>query len=101
MKLPALAITAALASSPAYAEDIVIGCPLVKQFSEYQVNILLDRARSVISEQEIGKIYYRYVSLKNSCQANDNAFRVVPVSDTLRNWLAQNGVDIKKIGRQL
>jgi CRP-like cAMP-binding protein len=101
MKLPTLAIAAALLSSPAYAESLTIGCPLIKQYSEDQVNYLLNQARSVISEQEVGKIYYRYVSLKNECLANSNASRVVPVSATLRDWLAQNGVDIRKIGKQL
>jgi hypothetical protein len=101
MKLPALALTAALVCSPAYAENIVIGCPLLQQYSEGQVNYLLNQARAVISEQEVGKIYYRYVSLKNACQANGNASRVVSVSPTLRSWLSQNGIDVSKIGRQL
>lgn len=95
MKLPCLAIAAALIASPVYAESIVVGCPLVKHYSESQVNSLLSQARAVISEQEVGRIYYKYVALKNACQTNGAASRVVPVSATLRNWLAQNGVDIK------
>ncbi|MBI1866865.1 MAG: hypothetical protein HYS06_00960 [Methylocystis sp.] len=101
MKLSALVITAAVISSPAYAEDIVVGCPLIKQYSEDQVSSLLNQVRSVVGEQEIGKIYYKYVSLKTACQVNDNAVRTLPVSPSLRTWLGQNGVDIKKIGRQL
>jgi hypothetical protein len=101
MKLPALAIAATLVTSGAYAENIIIGCPLIRQYSEDQVQLLLNQARSVISEQEVGKIYYRYVSLKNACQANNNASRVVSVSPTLRNWLNQYGINISKVGRQL
>ncbi len=99
MKLPALGLAAALIASPAYAENVVIGCPLVQQYSEDQVHYLLNQARAVISEQEVGKIYQRYVSLKSACQANASASRVVFVSPTLRSWLAQNGVDVAKIGK--
>lgn len=96
MKLSALAITAAVISSPAYAENIVIGCPLIRQYSEAQVNLLLSQVRSVLGEQEIGMIYNKYVSLKNACKVNDNAVRIVSVSPTLHTLLAQNGVNIKK-----
>jgi hypothetical protein len=101
MKLPALAMAAALFAFPASAENIMIACPLVQQYSEDQVSYLLNQARSVISEQEVGKIYHRYLSLKNACHANAKAYQVVFVSPTLRSWLAQNGVDMSKIGRQL
>ena len=101
MKLPALVVTAMLVSSTAYADNIVIGCPLVKMYSDSDVSMLLTRARSIISEQEISQIYSRYVVLKNACQTNSNASRVVPVSATLRNWLAQNGVNINRLGKQL
>ena len=99
MKLPALAVTIALVSPPAYAESLVIGCPLIKQYSDSQVNMLLNEARSVIGDQEVGRIYSRYIHLKGACQTNDNASSVVTVSANLRSWLAQNGVDIKKIGK--
>ncbi|MGA8170918.1 MAG: hypothetical protein WB816_08825 [Methylocystis sp.] len=101
MKLPTMVIVTMLASSTAYADNIVIGCPLTKLYSEADVNMLLTKARSIISEQEIAQIYNRYVVLKNACQTNSNASRVVPVSATLRNWLAQNGVNISRLGRQL
>src|SRR5208282_3905573 len=101
MKLHTLVVAAMLVSSTAYADNIVIGCPLIKMYSESDVNMLLTQARSVISEREIGQIYSRYVVLKNACQTNSNASRVVPVSATLRNWLAQNGVDISRLGKQL
>jgi hypothetical protein len=101
MNLSSLTIAAALMVSPAYAGNIVIGCPLVKQYSESQVNMLLSQARTVVSEQEVGKIYNRYVSLKTACQTNGSASRIVPISTALGNWLAQNGVDVKKLASSL
>ena len=101
MKLPALVALTMLVSSTAYADNIVIGCPLIKMYSDSDVSMLLTRARSIISEQEINQIYSRYVTLKNACQTNSNASRIVPVSATLRNWLAQNGVSISRLGKQL
>lgn len=101
MRFPALAIAATIISSPVHAENVTIGCPLVAQYSEDQVHSLLSEVRSVVGEQEAGRIYAKYVSLKSACRADYNAVRVVTVSPTLRNWLAQNGVDIKKFARQL
>jgi len=101
MKLPTLVVAAMLASSAAHADAIVIGCPLIKMYSESDVGMLLTKARSIISEQEVNQIYSRYVVLKNACQTNSNASRIVPVSATLRNWLAQNGVNISRLGKQL
>jgi len=101
MRLSALAIAVALVSSPACAENIVIGCPLIKQYSDFQVNLMLDQARAVIGDQETNRIHNRYVSLRSECQANNNASRVLAVSTTLRNWLSQNGVDIKRFARQI
>ena len=73
MKLPALVIASMLISSTAYADAIVIGCPLIKMYSESDVGMLLTKARSIISEQEVNQIYSRYVVLKNACQTNSNA----------------------------
>jgi hypothetical protein len=101
MKRLAILLTAMLISSAAYADNIVIGCSLISRYSESDVNMLLGQARSILSEREVGGIYYRYVSLKNACQTNANASRVVPVSSVLRNWLAQNGIDVNKLGKQL
>ncbi len=94
MKLPALVIASMLISSTAYANNVVVGCQLMNRYSESDVNMLLNRARSVISDHEVSQIYGRYVVLKNACQTNSNASSVVPVSANLRNWLAENGVNI-------
>lgn len=101
MRLPALAIAAVLLSSPVRAETVTIGCPMLAQYSEGQVHSLLNEVRSVVGEQEAGRIYSKYVSLKSACRADYNAVRVVSVSPALREWLAQNGVDIRKFARQL
>jgi hypothetical protein len=63
--------------------------------------MLLTKARSVIGDHEVSQIYGRYIVLRNACQTNSNASSVVPVSTTLRNWLAQNGVNISRFGRPL
>jgi hypothetical protein len=97
MKLSSLALATALIVSPAYAENIVIGCPLLQKYSEGQVNLLFSQAVAVVGQQEVGKIYNRYVALKRACQTDGAASRVVPISAALRNWLTGNGVDIKKL----
>jgi hypothetical protein len=99
MNRAALVLVAMLLSSSAYAETIVIGCPLLSKYSDADVNNLLGQARSVLSEQEVGHIYHRYVSLKTACQTNANASRSVAVSGALRTWLAQRGIDVASLGR--
>ena len=94
MKLPALVIASMLISSTAYANNIVVGCQLMNRYSESDVSMLLAKARSVIGDHEVNQIYGRYIGLRNACQTNSSASSVVPVSATLRNWLAENGVNI-------
>ena len=101
MKRTALALLFVLISTAAHAENVVIGCPLLAKYSDSDVRTLLNEVRSVLSEKELGTIYSRYVSLRNACQTNANASRVLPVSETLRNWLAQYGVSVRDLGRQL
>jgi hypothetical protein len=101
MKLPALAVLATLVSLPAHAERVTIGCPLVTQYSESEINYLLQEVRSVVGEQEAGRIYAHYLDLRNACRVDGNAVRTVTVSPTLRDWLAQNGVDIRRYSRRL
>jgi hypothetical protein len=94
MKLPTLIIASMLISSTAYANNVVVGCQLMGRYSESDVHMLLAKARSVIGDHEVNQIYGRYIGLRNACQTNSNASSVVPVSATLRNWLAENGVNI-------
>ena len=94
MKIPALVVASILVSSTAYANNVVVGCQLMNRYSESDVSMLLAKARSVISDHEVNQIYGRYVVLKNACQTNSNASSIVPVSANLRNWLAENGVNI-------
>lgn len=101
MKIPALAALATCLSLPAYAEKVTIGCPLVSQYSENEVHYLIQEARSAVGEQEAGRIYSHYVDLRSACRVNGNAVRTVTVSPTLRDWLAQNGVDIRRFARRL
>ncbi|MBY6240788.1 hypothetical protein [Methylosinus sp. Sm6] len=100
MKLPALAALATCLSLPAYAEKVTIGCPLVAQYSESEVHYLLNEVRLVVGDQEAGRIYAHYLDLRNACRVNGAAVRTVTVSPTLRSWLAQNGVDIRRFARR-
>jgi len=97
MKLLLAALTFVLASSPVLAESVTIRCPLIRQYSDMQVSFLVNRASSIIGEQEAGRIYSKYISLKAECSANGNASRVVPVSAKLKSWLTENGVDLYKM----
>ncbi|HEY8262265.1 MAG TPA: hypothetical protein VIG55_13710 [Methylosinus sp.] len=101
MKLPALAVLATCISVPAHAEKVTIGCPLVSQYSEGDINYLMQEVRSVVGDQEAGRIYAHYLDLRNACRVDGNAVRTMTVSPTLRDWLAQNGVDIRRYSRRL
>ncbi len=94
MKKYALVLATLLAATAAHAETVIIGCPLIQKYSESDVNMLLSQARSAIGDQEVGKIYHKYVSLRNACQTNARATHMLPVSANLRSFLAQNGIDI-------
>jgi LPS O-antigen subunit length determinant protein (WzzB/FepE family) len=96
MKPLAFALSLALLASPAWAENVVIRCPLIQQYSDLQANLLFNQAASAIGQQEAGRIYSKYLSLRSECAANANASRTVAVSDKLKNWLSQSGVDIRK-----
>jgi hypothetical protein len=99
MKQYALVLAATLVSSAASADTITISCPLVNRYSETEVSMLLSQAHAVLSEQEIGQIYGRYVSLKSACQTNANASRTLSVSSGLRSWLAQRGIDVTRLAK--
>jgi hypothetical protein len=99
MKRIAFALAALLISSTAHAENVVIGCPLLSKYSESDVQTLINYARSAVSERELVKIYSQYLSLRNACHTNTGASRTVAVSDTLRNWLAQNGISLREFSR--
>jgi hypothetical protein len=90
-----------LISSAAHADNIVVGCPLLEKYSDSDVRMLLSEVRSVLSDKEVGTIWSRYLSLRSACETNSNASRVLPVSERLRNWLAQYGVDVRQLGRRL
>ncbi len=99
MKKSALAAAAAvvLLGSPAHAGKIVIGCTMIKEYSDFEVNMMIGRVRSAVGEQEAGKLYNKYVSLKNECRGNASASRTVAVSPALNAWLVENGVNVEKI----
>lgn len=99
MRPIALALTLALVSSSAMAETVVVGCPLVQQYSDFQVNMLLGQAREAIGDGEAAKIEAKYHSLKSECRTNSKASRAVAVPPALRQLLADNGIDIRGVAR--
>ncbi len=99
MKKLASAAAAAilLLASPAYAGKIVIGCSMIKEYSDFQVNMMIDRVGAIVGAQEAGKLYNKYLGLKSECRANNSASRTVAVSPALGAWLSENGVNLEKI----
>ncbi len=97
MKLSVLAVAFALVSSPVLAESVVIRCPLTRQYSAFQVNLLFNQATSALGAQEASKIYGKYASLKAECAANAQASRVITVSEKLKSVLKDYGLDIHVI----
>jgi hypothetical protein len=86
-----------LGASPSFAGKLVIGCSLIKDYSELQVNLMLNQARLAVGETEATRLHGKYVSLRSECQNNVSASRVVQVSPALTAWLTQSGVDLRKL----
>lgn len=91
----AILIGASLISTPIFAQKLLIGCVLVKQHSGYEVKMLLDQVRSTVGDQEANSLHAKYVGLKNDCQSNEKASRVVHISAAMNRLLDEYGVNVR------
>lgn len=92
--LGAMFLSASL--SPASAQDLRIGCSLVRQYDGSEVNLVIDQVRSSVGESEANTLHAKYVGLKNDCNSNQNAFRVVRLSPAMNRLLNEYGVDVRR-----
>ncbi|MFO1125932.1 MAG: hypothetical protein U1E25_12115, partial [Methylocystis sp.] len=67
----------ALSSLPTCAEELRVGCALVQHYGAAEVRMLLDQVRSSVGDSEASALHAKYVGLRNDCQSNQRAFRVV------------------------
>ena len=91
----AVLVGTALISTPIYAQKLLIGCVLVKQHSGTEVKMLLDQARSAVGDQEANALHAKYVGLRNECQSNEKASRVIHISAAMNRLLAEYGVNVR------
>jgi hypothetical protein len=91
----AVLIGAVIGSSPAYAQKLLIGCVLVKQHSGSEVKMLLDQVRATVGDREANSLHAQYVDLKNNCQSNLKASKVVHISAAMNRLLDEYGVNVK------
>lgn len=82
--------------SPASAQDLRIGCSLVRQYDGSEVNLVIEQVRSSVGESEANTLHAKYVGLKNDCHSNQNAFRVVRLSPAMNRLLNEYGVDVRR-----
>lgn len=90
----ALIFAAAIGSTPTLAQDLRIGCSLVRQYDGAQVKALLDQARSMLAEGEAEALHAKYISLQSDCGANHNASRIVRLSPAMQRLLNEYGVNL-------
>ncbi|MGD9543072.1 MAG: hypothetical protein AB7F41_07550 [Methylocystis sp.] len=82
--------------TPAFAQDVRIGCSLVQQYGGAEVNAVLSQVRSNVGETEANALHAKYVGLKNDCSSNHNAFRVVRLSPAMNRLLNEYGVNVHR-----
>ncbi len=66
-------------TSVAQAETRTFDCSFVSRYSSGEVLAALSFARRAVGVAEAGSLYNSYASLKNECQANPKATRVVNI----------------------
>jgi hypothetical protein len=85
----------ALLSRPTYAQDLRVGCALVQHFGGAEVKMLLEHVRPTVGDGEANTLYTKYVGLRNDCQSNQRAFRVVHLSPAMHRLLDDYGVNFR------
>ena len=82
--------------SPASAEDLRVGCSLVRTYDGSEVSMVIDQVRSSVGESEANALHAKYVGLRNDCSSNQKAFRVVRLSPAMHRLLNEYGVDVRR-----
>ncbi|WP_292530202.1 hypothetical protein [Methylocystis sp.] len=80
--------------SAAFAQDLRIGCSLVHQYGGAEVSVVIEQVRSSVGESEANALHAKYIGLKNDCNSNQNASRVVRLSPAMHRLLAEYGVNV-------
>lgn len=84
----------ALISCRAYAQQLRVGCDLVRQYDDAEVSMLLERVRSTVGDCEANALHDKYVGLRSDCRSNQKAFRVVRLSAAMQKLLEEYGVHV-------
>jgi hypothetical protein len=92
--LVAVLFGAELFSWPANAQELRVGCDLVRQYNDAEVKMLLQRVRSTVGDGEANALHDKYVGLRNDCRSNQKAFRVVRLSEAMQKLLDEYGVHV-------
>lgn len=88
-----------IATTPAFAQKLVIGCPTVERYNSFEVEMMLDEARTTVGQREANILYGKYVGLKDACASNQRASRVVNVSVAMSHLLSKYGVNASAYSR--
>jgi len=90
------ALLLSLPLSPAFAQDLRVGCSLVHQYGGSEVSMVIEQVRTSVGESEANALQAKYVGLKNDCSSNQRAFRVVRLSPAMNKLLNEYGVDVRR-----
>ncbi len=88
------------ALAPASAQDLRIGCSLVQQYGGAEVSVMLGHVRATVGESEANALQAKYVGLKNDCNSDQNAFRVVRLSPAMQKLLSEYGVSVRRFAQR-
>jgi hypothetical protein len=84
----ALAFVTNIAS--AHAETRTFGCSFVNRYSPGEASAALSYARQAVGSAQASSLYSAYVGLKNECQSNPAAKRVVNLSPVVVALISGN-----------
>jgi hypothetical protein len=85
-----LALVFSTTITVAHAEKRTFNCSFVNSHSQSEAYPALSYARLTVGSSQASSLYSAYVSLKNECQANQAAKRVVNLSPDVVALIAAN-----------
>lgn len=85
-----LALTFATTITAAHAEKRTFNCSFVNSHSQSEAYTALSYARLTVGSAQASSLYSAYLSLKNECQTNPAAKRVVNLSPDVVALIAAN-----------